>query len=730
MAWQRKRDGQGPLALTIALSYGFFLLLCFVLGVFLYHNSTSNARDNFWHQHSIQLENAVETMDSYMVAMDNYTRQLLNDSTFVRFSHMEGFSEYGYMMTAYYVKNTLASRLFSLGHVPVENVSIYLKKMGYIISGSQFTEAEQYYRAYRNLAKGRYEEWTSLLENASGEGKNADLSLFTRIKDDVMFVRDIDDILPRNVPAVIWFEWQTKRVQDLFFSEDISKEAILLAIDTEGKTQWLFGGSKADLTLADRFTRLEYSPAGYAALENMHVMKVASAQNSWQYMLALPTALCDEALGNHDMLFIAMLVLAALGGVAIVALMVRRNIRPIVQLGTQLKQAEGDREQLKQVMAAQRPAVCADYVRRLLSGHISSEEEFAYIMRFLELDGPLNYYVLFCVTHDRSNNGTLPDVGEILANALPAYLTTARPMYYYTLLDQASQVVLVAYDETVKDPRMDLQHRVLRLHDELLAEYSLWFFAGVGKMCTQPIHLWESYEQARTAARYTAKHHVFLPYEVMQKDSQAVYYPIEISAKFLHFITSGNKAQVSQLFSLIYEENIQDRSLPLNRLNFLLSDIRNTLLRARFSVNNQEDNPQMIAIDHRLNQTMNFAQCESVALSLCDFFREMAEPGDPVPEIEKYLQENYADPSMCLTKLSDRFHISESYLSHLFKEKNGQNFSVYLENLRLNEAERRLTSKDCDLSTLYLDLGYNNAASFRRAFKKRYGITPSAMREQ
>ena len=69
-------------------------------------------------------------------------------------------------------------------------------------------------------------------------------------------------------------------------------------------------------------------------------------------------------------------------------------------------------------------------------------------------------------------------------------------------------------------------------------------------------------------------------------------------------------------------------------------------------------------------------------------------------------------------------------MTDMFKEKTGQNFSVYLERLRMNEAARRLTSGDCNLTVLYADLGYTNPTSFRRAFKKYYGMTPSEMRDQ
>lgn len=136
-------------------------------------------------------------------------------------------------------------------------------------------------------------------------------------------------------------------------------------------------------------------------------------------------------------------------------------------------------------------------------------------------------------------------------------------------------------------------------------------------------------------------------------------------------------------------------------------------------------------LDERLySPAPTFAQLEDDALCLCEFFVKVSSPSTPIPDVERYLQENYTDPSLCLSKVGDRFNISDTYLSHMFKEKTGQNFSVYLERLRMNEAARRLTSGDCNLTVLYADLGYTNPTSFRRAFKKYYGMTPSEMRDQ
>ena len=121
------------------------------------------------------------------------------------------------------------------------------------------------------------------------------------------------------------------------------------------------------------------------------------------------------------------------------------------------------------------------------------------------------------------------------------HLSGAYPLYYYATLT-GDFVVLVTYANDDTDSFSTLQQHVVQLHDEL-ADAGLWFYAGVGSRCTQPSRLWESYEQARAASRYTAKHHIFLPYDFIRKDTQSWYYPIEISAKLLHFITTGNKDQ-------------------------------------------------------------------------------------------------------------------------------------------------------------------------------------------
>ena len=738
-----RKKRRSSLASRFALSYCGFLLVCLILGVALYGTSAQNARENFWQQEATQLEANAASMGNHFSLMNGYARHLLTDSTFIRFSNMTGLSEKNYVYTAYEIMQDLSSKLFSLMNLPVLESPIYLPASGYVISASQFTPVEQYYASYRYYKKEKYQDWLAALESAETPGRFFSVTDFGGGSSIVCFALDINSLSSRKVPAVVWFELNTSALRTLFEMDDNPGSRVLIQ-DKSGRRQLLLADdrviaflpsedaalSQEDEALLQAMTGAAYDASGSAVYEDMRLFR-REDRNGWVYYAALPTAMCTAALGNFDLPFLAICALGLLGGLALVLLLVRQNMRPVRQLSDQLVQAEGDRARLQREMEEQRPLLCASYLRKVLSGHVSSNEEFSYMMKFLNLEPPLKYYVLYCIANRQDSVlGDPLEEYDTLSTHIAQFLSGNHPLYFYTTPSRCF-VVLAAYDTAVEDPLMDLQSRVVRLHEDLSTEHGLWFYAGVGKGTQSPQLLWESYEQARQAARYTTKHHIFIPYEMIRKDADSWYYPIELSAKLQHFITTGNKQQVVELLAMIRQENVEERSLSVKLLNFLLSDLRNTLLKARFQITAPQDEAgraRLEVLDQRLSEQATFPLLENCATLLCEFFSSSATPSDPIPEVERYLMENFTDPSLCLTKLSDRFNISESYLSHLFKDRTGQNFSVYLENLRLNEAVRRLKQGNCNLTELAAELGYNNPTTFRRAFKKRYGMTPSEMK--
>ena len=90
--------------------------------------------------------------------------------------------------------------------------------------------------------------------------------------------------------------------------------------------------------------------------------------------------------------------------------------------------------------------------------------------------------------------------------------------------------------------------------------------------------------------------------------------------------------------------------------------------------------------------------------------------------------ENYGDYDLSLNSLAIQFGITTSYLSGLFKKETGMNFSAYLEQFRIEKSESLMQQSDRTIDEISQMVGYGNSDSFRRAYRRIRGISPSQYR--
>ncbi len=103
-----------------------------------------------------------------------------------------------------------------------------------------------------------------------------------------------------------------------------------------------------------------------------------------------------------------------------------------------------------------------------------------------------------------------------------------------------------------------------------------------------------------------------------------------------------------------------------------------------------------------------------------------------IGNVMEYLEANYMDMEMGLGKLADHFHVNASYLSRLFKQQSGVNFSEYLFELRMKKALLRLEQGDDDLMIYHLAemVGFSDSDYFGRCFRKYTGMSFSQYKKQ
>ncbi len=90
-----------------------------------------------------------------------------------------------------------------------------------------------------------------------------------------------------------------------------------------------------------------------------------------------------------------------------------------------------------------------------------------------------------------------------------------------------------------------------------------------------------------------------------------------------------------------------------------------------------ESTPQIVEIDTMLSQDeLTFRLCEDISIKLCDFFASKSEKNNLIDSIVTYIRENYKNPALCLSKISDEFTYQKSYFSHMFEENMNVNFCL------------------------------------------------------
>ena len=99
-----------------------------------------------------------------------------------------------------------------------------------------------------------------------------------------------------------------------------------------------------------------------------------------------------------------------------------------------------------------------------------------------------------------------------------------------------------------------------------------------------------------------------------------------------------------------------------------------------------------------------------------------------VRSAREYINSNYSNPSISLNSAAETLAVSSGYLSRIFKDKTGQNFSEYLQFVRMDHAKKLLKTTQLSINAVAERVGYSNSTYFRTAFKSRFGITPRQFR--
>lgn len=100
---------------------------------------------------------------------------------------------------------------------------------------------------------------------------------------------------------------------------------------------------------------------------------------------------------------------------------------------------------------------------------------------------------------------------------------------------------------------------------------------------------------------------------------------------------------------------------------------------------------------------------------------------DEIGKIIKYINTHY-DSEITLSLLSQQFHLSEQYISRLFRQVTGGTIIHYVNAVRINEAKRLLLETEMKVIEISKSVGYSTHVHLWRVFKNLTGLSPAEYR--
>ncbi len=101
-----------------------------------------------------------------------------------------------------------------------------------------------------------------------------------------------------------------------------------------------------------------------------------------------------------------------------------------------------------------------------------------------------------------------------------------------------------------------------------------------------------------------------------------------------------------------------------------------------------------------------------------------------IESILEYTECYFNHPDLSLKSISQVFGLSSTYLGKIFKAVQGEAYSSYVTNYRLEKSKEALLSTAKTVNEIAIEMGFTNSTYYATLFKNTYGMTPTAFRNR
>ena len=492
---------------------------------------------------------------------------------------------------------------------------------------------------------------------------------------------------------------------------------------------------------------------------NMLAVYTVSGLNGWKYISLIPSNIAlDEVAAIRNITIFIVLAILIMGVIAVYYISYKNSF-PIQKLFSLLDENDtftpsqkktymmlengvgnliSTNQTMRKSFEQQAQILNALYVERVLNGNgVIEQDVLAYCMKNLngfQISGIYVSVILIKtkgpLLHTEGVKLLCDSVLERMENRIQAHLV-------HMLKDDEFAIVLGNSDTA--DLRITENHFIEQIRYHLDHE-NTEYLIGVGAYYNDIAGIRYSYRMALFALQYAASFE--MDKNVVYSDSitptDTFLYSPQVEQQLIGTVKSGNTDNVETILNDIYTRNFKENTLLPHMMKCLLYNLYCTFLKISNPLNvsalggGYVDDGFIDCLEHN-NEDFRivFKEISEALIALSQQYKNSKRSHNVSLKdcILEYIAQNYQNSVLDTVIVAAKFNITEGYLSQFFKEQTGFSFSTYLTNYRMERACELLSNSDINIADIAESTGYGNVHSFRRAFKRVLGMTPTEYRD-
>lgn len=409
----------------------------------------------------------------------------------------------------------------------------------------------------------------------------------------------------------------------------------------------------------------------------------------------------------------------------------------------QLRQELHQLEQEKLILMCDRRDL---YFAHLLGGaHFETEQELLKTGRDVAVEFPYDNFIVLSAKPEAWGELFSPggmdrrDLNFILRNTLENGFTGKT----YAADVQGKMVAIINLEHMPEMGFRGLVQDARHVLEILEAEFGVTITIAISRLYHSPLDLPHAMSDVN---------HIFDYLQLMGEDSPITAYDDLRHTNIGHFPTTSYIDLETRLLGCIRAADFSGMRMVMHELinnefgegkptvdifRFRIYGVVNTMLYLVNDIRNVVGNDVINEIDPgpRLTSAETLDEIVTVMDDIIGYLEhhtsQKRQPTVPtwVNKVYAFVEENYKDPDLTVSYIADKFSMTPTYCSKVFREHYNLRLFDCIQLKRL-DAAKALMPTEKSLKEIAEEVGFSNALTMSRAFKRYEGAAPNKIREQ